>query len=58
MTSESKIRREQKYSRKNEKFHKSTLAEHIWNNKGEHFPLWNEIKFRDIERYWKQRKLK
>ena len=37
---------------------KSKLAEHIWSAKGDHTPLWNEIKIIDRERFWKERKLK
>ena len=37
---------------------KSKLAEHIWSAKGDHTPLGNDVKIIDIERFWKERKLK
>ena len=36
----------------------SGMAFHIWNEKGEHFPIWDKVKIIDRESSWKLRKIK
>ena len=38
--------------------YKSGIAYHVWKEKGDHRPLWNEVKIVDREEHWKVRKLK
>ena len=37
---------------------KSGMADHIWNEKGNHLPLWDEVRIIDREEHWKRRRLK
>ena len=37
---------------------KSKMAIHVWKEKGDHNPLWNNTRVIDTERGWKQRKIK
>ena len=37
---------------------KSGMANHIWREKGDHCPLWDQVEIIDKEHYWKIRKLK
>ena len=36
---------------------KSGMADYIWNEKGNHLPLWDEIKIIDREEHWRIRRL-
>ena len=37
---------------------KSGMADHIWNVKGNHLPLWDEVEIIDREEHWRRRRLK
>ena len=37
---------------------KSGVADHIWKEKGDHRPLWDQVEIIDKEHHWKIRKLK
>ena len=37
---------------------KSGMADHIWKEKGNHLPLWDNVKIIDREGHWKRRRLK
>ena len=34
------------------------MADHIWKEKGNHLPLWDQAKIHDKEEHWKIRRLK
>ena len=40
------------------KIKKLGMADHIWKEKGNHLPLWDEVKIIDKEEYWRIRCLK
>ena len=37
---------------------KSDMTDHIWREKGDHCPLWDQVEIIDKEHHWKIRKLK
>ena len=37
---------------------KSGMADHIWKEKGNHLPLWDEVKIIDREEHYRIRRLK
>ena len=34
-------------------FEKSGMVDHMWKEKGNYLPLWNEVEIIDREEYWK-----
>ena len=40
------------------KIEKSGMADHIWKEKGNHLPLWDEVKISGREEHWRIRRLK